>query len=312
MLHSRRDFMVQSAAAASLLALRPEQLLAAEAAAKAADMSVTRWTGAKPATASEFKSIAEKLTVQAIEAIGGMKRFVSRGAVVWVKPNIGWDRKPETAANTNPDVVATIIRLCFEAGAKTVKVGDNSCNPGPKSYESSGIAAAAKAAGAKVIQLDASRFKETNIGGERLKSIPVYPEILDSDLVINVPIVKHHRLANATMCMKNYMGVVEKRGTFHQSLPTYIADLTKYLKPRLSILDATRILTANGPMGGNLSDVDTKLTLAAGIDVVALDAWGAELMGKKPADIGSIIKGQEYGLGKIDYRSLALKELALS
>jgi uncharacterized protein (DUF362 family) len=241
-----------------------------------------------------------------------MKRFVSRGSVVWIKPNIGWDRKPEQAANTNPDVVATLVRLCFEAGAKTVKVGDNPCDKAPNAYEASGIAAAAKKLGAKVMFLDESRFKETAIKGEHVKSIPVYPEILDCDLVINVPIVKHHVLANATLCMKNYMGVVLKRNVFHQSLPTSIADLAKFMQPKLCVLDATRILKAHGPKGGKLEDVETKLMLAAGVDIVALDAWGAEVMGKKPAEIASIVKGQAYGLGKIDYRSLALRELTVS
>ena len=312
MLHSRRAFMVHSAAAAGLLVLRPERLLAAAADGKPADMSILRWTGPTPPAEAEFASAAVKLTEQAIEALGGMKRFVSRGSVVWIKPNIGWDRKPEQAANTNPDVVATLVRLCLEAGAKTVKVGDNPCDKAPNAYEASGIAAAAKKLGAKVVFLDESRFKEMAIKGEHVKNIPVYPEILDCDLVINVPIVKHHVLANATLCMKNYMGVVLKRNVFHQSLPTSIADLAKFMQPKLCVLDATRILKAHGPKGGKLEDVETKLMLAAGVDIVALDAWGAELMGKQPAEIASIVKGQEYGLGKIDYRSLALRELTVS
>jgi uncharacterized protein (DUF362 family) len=307
---SRREFLLGSAAA-GLLAARPEPLLA-QASAKPTDMTIARWSGAKPAADAAMKNIAVKLTEQAIEALGGMKRFVSRGDVVWVKPNIGWDRTPETAANTNPDVVATLIRLCFAAGAKTVKVGDNPCDVAQRTYEASGIAAAAREAGAKVVFLDPTRFKEAKIDGEQVKTIPIYPEIIETDLVINVPIVKHHRLAGLTMCMKNYMGVIDKRNTFHQAIAPSVADLTRFMKPRLCILDATRILKANGPKGGKLEDVEAKLTLAAGVDIVALDAWGAEVVGKNPAEIGSIVKGQELGLGKIDYRSLALRELAVS
>lgn len=298
-------------AAAGLLAARPDLLLA-QASGKPLDMAVTRWSGAKPAADAAVKDVAVKLTEQAINSLGGMKRFVSRGDVVWVKPNIGWDRAPETAANTNPDVVATIIRLCFDAGAKTVKVGDNPCDVAEKTYAASGIADAAREAGAKVVFLDRTRFKEAKIGGELVKTIPVYPEIIDADLVINVPIVKHHRLAGLTMCMKNYMGVIDKRNTFHQAIPPSLADLTRFMKPRLCVLDATRMLKANGPKGGKLEDVETKWTLAAGVDIVALDAWGAEVIGRKPTDIESIVKGQEYGLGKMDYRSLALRELAVS
>jgi len=308
--HSRREFLIGTAAA-GLLAARPDVLFG-QAAAKPADMAIAKWSGVQPAADAGMKNIAVKLTEQAIEALGGMKRFVSRGDVVWVKPNIGWDRTPEQAANTNPDVVATLIRMCFDAGAKTVKVGDNPCDVAEKTYHASGIAEAARAAGAKVVFLDRTRFKDANIGGEQVKSIPVYPEIMETDLVINVPIAKHHRLAGLTLCMKNYMGVIEKRNTFHQAIAPSVADLTRFLKPRLCLLDATRILQANGPKGGKLEDVETKLTLAAGTDIVALDAWGAEVMGKKPEEIGTIAKGQEYGLGKMDYRSLALRELAVS
>jgi len=308
--HSRREFLM-GAAAAGLLAAQADSLFG-QAAAKPAEMAIAKWSSAQPAAEAGLKNIAVKLTEQAIEALGGMKRFVSRGDVVWVKPNIGWDRTPEQAANTNPDVVATLIRMCFDAGAKTVKVGDNPCDVAEKTYHTSGIAEAARSAGAKVVFLDRTRFKEARIGGEQVKTIPVYPEIMETDLVINVPIAKHHRLAELTLCMKNYMGVIEKRNVFHQAIAPSLADLTRFLKPQLCVLDAIRILKANGPKGGKLEDVETKLTLAAGTDIVALDAWGAEVVGKKPADIPSIVKGHEYGLGKIDYRSLALRELAVS
>lgn len=307
--HSRRTFLLGSAAAAGSWTLGSH---AQSAQAQAVDMSITKWTGPQPPAASEFQAAAVKLTEQAIAALGGMNRFVSRGAVVWVKPNIGWDRTPETAANTNPDVVATLVRLCFEAGAKTVKVGDNPCDVARMTYEKSGIAAAATAAGAKVVFLDPSRFKDTAVRGEHVKTIPVCPEIMEADLVINVPIVKHHRLATATLCMKNYMGVIDKRNIFHQALPVSIADMTRFMQPKLCVLDATRVLLRNGPKGGKLEDVETKLMLAAGVDIVALDAWGAELMGKQPREIGSVVKGQEFGLGRIDYRGLALRELAVS
>ncbi len=163
-----------------------------------------------------------------------------------------------------------------------------------------------------MVFLDRSRFRETAIRGERIKTIPIYPAILDCDLVINVPIVKHHMLSKSTMCMKNYMGVIENRPKFHQDIPTCLADLTRFLQPRLCVLDAVRILTAHGPMGGNPADVQLKTTIAAGVDIVALDAWGAEVAGHKPADIASIVKGQECKLGTMNYRSLALVEFSVS
>jgi len=309
-LYSRRAFLGRSAGAAGAAVLAADAL-SAQSAGVVSDvkMTIARWTDPKESDAKQFRDAAVRLTEEAIEGLGGMKRFVSKGDVVWVKPNIGWDRKPEYAANTNPDVVATLVRLCLEAGAKTVKVGDNTCNAAKDTYVSSGIAAAAKAAGAEVHFLDPSRFREMNIGGERLKMLPVCPEIVESDLVINVPIAKHHGSSKATLCMKNYMGVVDKRQTFHQDLPTCIADITRFMKPRLCVLDAMRVLMAHGPRGGDLKDVRVRATVAAGVDIVALDAFGAELLDMKPADVGSIVKGEEFGLGRMDYRSLAPREM---
>jgi uncharacterized protein (DUF362 family) len=305
---NRREFVVSSVAGALAVGASP---IARAAATETPAMTIAKWNGAKNLDAAQMKAAAVKLTEQAIQGVGGLKRFVSQGSVVWVKPNIGWDRVPELAGNTNPDVVETIIRLCFEAGAKTVKVGDNPCDLAAKSYVSSGIPDAAKRAGAQVLFLDKARAKEVAIKGERVKSIPIFPEMIECDLMINVPVVKHHRLANATMCMKNYMGVIEKRNVFHQDISTCITDLTRFLRPRICVLDAVRILKANGPRGGDPKDVELTMTLAASTDIVALDAWGAELLGKSLTDIPSIAKGVEYGLGRSDYRAIA-KEIAVS
>jgi uncharacterized protein (DUF362 family) len=312
--YSRRDFLAHSAAAAGVLALRPDQLLAAEASAagKGTDMTIAKWTGSKDLNPQQMKDVAVKLTEKAIEGMGGLKRFVSKGAVVWVKPNIGWDRTPEQAANTNPDVLATIIRLCFEAGAKTVKVGDNPVHKKELTYKNSGIDAVARALGAEVLYLDTDRFKQMEIKGDLVKKTGVYPGIVECDLVINVPLPKHHVRAEMTACMKNYMGVIDDRKSFHQDIAASLVDITRFMKPQICILDGMRVLMANGPVGGRLEDVQVRATVAAGVDIVALDALAAELLGRKPADIPSIVKGQQGGLGKMDYRSLALKEIAVS
>jgi len=307
---SRRDFLRYSAAAAGTMVVGNHFAWALEA--PAPKMVITRWTGPMPQSPSEFQQAVVKLTEQTVQAMGGISRFVKRGDVVWIKPNIGWDRTPELGANTNPDLVAALVRLCYDAGAKKVKVGDNPCDLPAKAYASSGIADAAKQAGAEVIFLDRERFRETDIKGERVKSIPVYPELVESDVVINVPIAKHHVLATVTLCMKNYMGVIENRRLFHQDIPTCLADITRFMRPSFCILDCTRIMLNHGPKGGNLEDVQVKLTLAAGTDIVALDAFGAEILGRKPDQIPSIVKGQQAGLGTMDYRSLQPKEIALS
>ena len=321
---SRRDFLAHSAAAGAL-ALGAETLLASghlSAAEKAASggvqMAIARWKGPEPTDAADpaIAKIATRLTQEAIEKLGGMGRFVKKGDVVFVKPNIGWDRKPELAGNTNPQVVAAVVKMCFDAGAKTVKVGDNSVHAAARTYETSGIAPAAKAAGAEMVFFDKARFKEYDIKGERVKTMLLYPDVVESDLVINIPIVKHHVLANATLCMKNYMGVMDNRAPFHQDFSACLSDLTRFLKPKLCVLDAVRVLKDHGPVGGNPADVVVKTTVAAGTDIVALDALGVELLGKDASQVKkarAIIKyAEQAGLGKADYRSLALKEIAVA
>ena len=322
--YSRRDFLAHSAAAGAL-ALGAETLLApaAPAAEKTpaggeVQMVIARWKGPAPQDAADpaLAAIATQLAQEVIEKLGGMARFVKKGDVVFVKPNIGWDRKPELAGNTNPQVVAAIVKACFEAGAKTVKVGDNSVHNPARTYESSGIGAAAKAAGAELVFFDKARYKKVDVQGERVKTLLLYPDVIESDLVINMPIVKHHVLSNATLCMKNYMGVMDNRQPFHQDFAACLADITRYMKPRLCVLDAVRVLKDHGPVGGKAEDVVVKTTVAAGTDIVALDALGLELLGRDPADVKkarAIIKyAEQAGLGKADYRSLVLKETAVS
>lgn len=308
---------MKTAAAGSVTALAPLGLAVAQDAAPAApaapagEMVICRWQNA-PAPDAELKTMAEKLTREAVKGIGGMERFVKKDFVVWVKPNMAWNRTPEQAANTNPDVVATLVRMCFEAGAKTVKVGDMTCNEAKQAYPTSGIEAAAKEAGAEIVYIDETRFRDMEIGGQQLKTWPVYPDIVETDLVINVPVVKHHSLATATMCMKNYMGVVGgQRNAWHQQMPDCLCDITAFMKPSFCVLDAIRILTANGPTGGDLKDVKRCDTVAAGTDIVALDAFGATLLGHEPAQIASVQRAQERGLGQMDYMKFA-KEILVS
>jgi uncharacterized protein (DUF362 family) len=307
------------AAAAGAVAWQANQLLAGDApAGTPVDMTIVRWQGPQPKdpTDAQLADIAGKLTHRAIDGLGGMQRFVKRGDVVWIKANLAWDRTPDQAGNTNPQVVAALVKMCQDAGAKTVKIGDNPVHAAAKAYPASGIPAAVKPLDGQMVYLDKLRFKKTDIHGERLKTVLVYPDILDCDLVINVPIVKDHRMTDVTLCMKNYMGVIDNRQPLHQDLATCLADLTRFMKPRLCVLDAVRLLKDHGPTGGKLEDVVVKTTVAAGVDIVALDAFGLELMGREPSETKkatAIIKyAQEVGLGKIDYRSLALKELAVS
>jgi uncharacterized protein (DUF362 family) len=257
----------------------------------------------------ESEGVAEeaaRLTRQAIQNLGGMSRFVSKGQVVWVKPNIAWDRTPEQAGNTNPDVVATVITMCYEAGAKEVFVGDNPCNAGERTYPNSRIQPLAEKAGARVIRLDRRKFKKTTLNGKALKEWDIYTDMIEVDTFINIPIAKHHRLAGATLAMKNLMGVCGgSRNRFHQDLTNVLPDLAAFVKPKLTVLDGIRVLPVNGPVGGNLDDVKRKDTVVAGVDQVAIDAFGATLLDMEPTKIAHIVEGANRGLGTMDFASLS-------
>jgi uncharacterized protein (DUF362 family) len=250
------------------------------------------------------------ITEAAVMALGGMGRFISRGDVVLVKPNIGWDRSPAQAATTNPEVVATLVRLALAAGAKEVKVFDNPCEDARRCYVSSGIMEAAKKAGARVSYMDDRRFRKMDIKGEALKSWEVYQEAVEVDKIINCPILKHHSLARLTMGMKNLMGLAGgDRARFHWQLDHALADLAAFFKPTLVVLDAVRILTANGPQGGSLKYVKQLNTVAAGIDQVAVDAMGTRLFGITPAEVSLLAVAARRGLGRMDLGTLRIKEV---
>lgn len=257
-------------------------------------------------------SSASKITRAAIDAIGGIKRFISRGDIVVIKPNMAWDRTPEQAANTNPDVVAEVVRLCYESGAKKVKVFDRTVNDPRRCYIQSGISEAARSVGAEVIYVDDRKFKEMDIKGEAIKSWPLYTELFEADKIINIPIAKHHGLAKLTMSMKNWMGVMGGlRRQIHQRLDESLVDLSMFIKPTLTILDAVRILTANGPQGGSLNDVKRLDTVIVGTDQVAIDSLGAILFGMKGSDLGYVRIADKRGLGTMDISKLRIKRVNL-
>lgn len=250
------------------------------------------------------------ITRAAINAFGGIKKFISRDDIVVVKPNIAWDRLPEHAANTNPLVVAEVVKLCFEAGAKKVKVFDRSVNDARRCYVQSGIADAARRAGADVSYVDDRKFRDIKINGQAIKSWPLYTEIFEADKVINIPVAKHHGLADITMAMKNWMGVMGgQRNHIHQKLDQSLADLALVIKPTLTVLDAVRILIANGPQGGSLADVKKLNTVIVGVDQVAVDSFGATLFGKKGKDLGYVRFAAKAGLGIMDLSKVDIQRV---
>ena len=242
------------------------------------------------------------ITRKTINALGGMKRFVKPGDVVVVKPNMGWDRSSELAANTHPLVVRAVVEECLAAGAKKVKVFDSTCNDSRRCYVNSGIEGALK--GIKNVeckQIEPERFKKTALNGLFLKEWELYDEALSADVYINVPVAKHHGLSKLTLGLKNVMGIMGgTRGYIHRNLDVALADVNAHVRTHLTIIDATRILTAHGPQGGNIADVKVLNKVIASTDTVAADAYATTLFGLKPADIPVTVTAYKRGLGEMN------------
>ncbi|MFH1946142.1 MAG: DUF362 domain-containing protein [Acidobacteriota bacterium] len=250
-----------------------------------------------------------QITKTAVEAIGGMGRFITKGDRVMIKPNIGWDRRPEQAACTNPEVVRALVEMCRDAGAKEVKVMDNPCNPAQRTYLRSGIAQAAKDAGAKVPYCSEHKMKKVDLNGEWLKDWEVYTDFIETDKIINAPIAKHHSLSRVTLGMKNWLGCLGgNRNQLHQNLDAAMIDLAAYFKPVLTVLDAYRVLLRNGPQGGRPSDMEVKKTVIAGTDYVAVDALGLSFFDIKPEDMPYLRMANERGFGEFNLEKLKIEK----
>lgn len=249
------------------------------------------------------------LVRQALENLGGIERFISPGDIVTVKPNIAWDRTPEQAANTNPELVAEVVRLCRQAGAKRVIVTDVSCNEPRRCFARSGIEAAARAEGAEVVLPDPQLFREVEMGGVALKTWPVFGAFLDADKVINLPIAKQHGLVGVTLGMKNWYGILGgERNRLHQQIHQSLVDLASFMLPTLTIMDCYRVLVRNGPTGGNLEDVALKKTVVAGTDPVAIDAYVAKAYWNIDAEqLPYLTMAAARGLGAVEFDKQTVK-----
>lgn len=252
----------------------------------------------------------QKMTRAALERLGGISRFINAGDRVLIKPNVGWDRQPEQAANTSPELVGAVVSLCREAKAAEVWVTDASINDPYRSFARSGIEQAVQKAGGTVRFTTADDFVLTDLQGDVLKVWPVSRFYHEADKVINMPVVKQHSLSKCTIAMKNWYGVLGgRRNRLHQDINSSIADLAAAIRPTLTITDATRVLVRNGPTGGNLSDVAVQNTIIAGLDEVALDAYSTGFLNLKPEDVPYLSLGQQRGIGTVDWKSLSHIEL---
>jgi len=249
-----------------------------------------------------------------MQSLGGMKNFVKPNQTVVIKPNIGWDTIPERAANTNPKLISQIVKHCFEAGAKDVYVFDHTCDTWTACYTNSGIEKAAKDAGAKIVSGNSeSYYQAVNIEkGKRLKDTTIHELILESDVFINVPILKSHGGTGLTISMKNLMGVVWDRKFWHRNdLHQCIADYATYRKPDLNIVDAYNVMKKNGPRGVSEADVVSLKSQIISTDMVAADAAAAKIFGKVPSEIDYIRIADEMNVGKMDLSKLNINRIIL-
>lgn len=309
----RRDFLKTLAVAGAVMTVQRSEAM---------DVLAQKFTNAggdKVDLVAVMGGEPEVMFRRAIAEMGGMKNFIKPGQKVVVKPNIGWDKVPELAGNTNPKLITEIVKQCFAAGAKEVTVFDHTCDDWQKCYKNSGIEAAAKTAGAKVMPAHLETYYR-NVSlpqGKKMKNAKIHQAILDCDVWINVPILKNHGGANLTMSMKNHMGIVWDRGFFHQNdLQQCIADIcTLQKKAVLNVVDAYRIMKTNGPRGRSASDVVLTKGLFLSQDIVAVDTAAAKFFNQvreMPLDtVGHLANGQALKIGTMDLDKLNIKRVKI-
>jgi uncharacterized protein (DUF362 family) len=245
---------------------------------------------------------------KALAALGGIKAFVKPGERVAIKPNCAWDRTPQQAANTDPELIGELVRQCLSAGAASVTVVDNSCHDPGRAFTRSGIEKAARDAGGATGHQRNTGTVNLDLGGTTLGAWEVLKPIAEADRVINVPVVKHHSLSRATLGMKNWFGaVVGRRPNLHQRIAQVCAELGAAFRPTLTVIDATRILTGGGPTGGSLALVNPADCIAVATDPVAADAWGAGLLDLGPEQLPHIAIAARLGLGTADWQSIVVE-----
>ncbi|MBF0540848.1 MAG: DUF362 domain-containing protein [Nitrospirae bacterium] len=264
----------------------------------------------KPVLAIVHGKSPEKMVAAALDQLGGISRFINKGEHVLIKPNVAWDRQPEQAVNTNPEIVSAVVKLCIVAGAKEVWVTDVSINDPQRCFKRSGIGDAVERAGGIIKIPSGSDMLDTDLKGDVLKIWPVNKFFHQVDKVINLPIAKQHSLSHCSFSMKNWYGVLGgRRNRLHQEIDQSIADLAFAIRPTFTILDATRVLKHNGPTGGDLSDVSVENTIIAGLDEVAIDSYGLKFLDLKIEDVKFLNIAVKKGVGITNYKSLNFVEI---
>jgi uncharacterized protein (DUF362 family) len=308
----RRDFLLTTAMTSVASMLRFDKL---EAALKNNTISVS----SAPDLVAVMGGEPAVMLDRALAKFGGIKSFVKKGQIVVLKPNIGWDKTPDHAADTNPDLVAAMVKQCYSAGAKRVEVFDHTCNQWDRCYVNSGIKNAVESAGGIMIPAnDESFFRTVAIpNGVKLKQTAIHRSLLDCDVWFNMPILKNHGGAKMTISMKNYMGIVWDREYFHRTdLQQCIADVcTFHKRPALNIVDAYRIMFQNGPQGKSVADTALLKTLIVSPDIVAADAASVKFFNQVRKmninEVSHIQMGQALHLGTEDLEKLRIDRIKI-
>jgi uncharacterized protein (DUF362 family) len=254
------------------------------------------------------------ITKAALQAIGGMERFVKNGYDVIIKPNICVEYHTfEYGATTNPIVVATLVTLAYGAGAKRVRVMDFPFGgTAENAYVKSGIKDAVEAAGGEMEIMNPNKYVDVSIpNAKSLNETTIYRDIMDCDLMIDVPTAKDHSMAKLTIGCKNLLGVIMDRGAIHWDFTQRIPDLVGFVQPKLTIVDAVRTLMDHGPSGGSLDDVKINNTVIASHDVIAADSYATGLFEMTPSDLPYLVEANNRGLGVTDLDSLKIEEINL-
>ena len=244
---------------------------------------------------------------KAVELLGGVSSFVSKGDRVLLKVNAAFALPPLLAATTHPELLAAVAGMCFAAGAAEVRVTDNSINDPASCFRLTGLAAAADAAGAEIVLPHERLFRSLTVPGARLlRNWPVLAvPFTGITKVIGLSPVKDHHRSGASLSLKNWYGLLGgRRNIFHQDIHTIICELGQMIRPTLVLLDGVQSMHSNGPTGGSVADLKATRTMIAATDLVAADTLGAQLLGREPSSLEYLARAEAAGLGTMNVESL--------
>jgi uncharacterized protein (DUF362 family) len=258
----------------------------------------------------------KKMVGAALDALGGIGKFVKSGDFVVLKANAGFANPPDWATTTHPDTVAAVAQACIDAKAKQVVLVEFPQGKSEKCFERCGLQGALSSLGVKLKLLGPDDFQKVDVKkGVSLKSVELAKMILSADVIINSPAAKAHSATGVSFGLKNFMGLIKDRQAFHTTLDLHqaIADLATVVTPSLTILDATRVLLTNGPAGPG--DTATPGRIIVGKKTASVDAYGltvAKFNGKNmtPSDAKHIELASKLGLGKVDVGAMQVKKIS--